>query len=711
MMWRRRAYEVVHLCVPRPAVWAYVVAVNLLYLMVRVHTPMTIIAGAPVDDTLFMSLGGFLANGMWLGPYGQYTLVKGPGYPAFLAVSNLLGTPASFATALFHCSAITFFVIACHRFVKSLVISGVLLTLLVWHPISLTVYLLRILRDTMYYAQVFLLFGLLILTLFYAIGKRQRALYAILSGAVYAWFWLTREEGVWILPGVAVLLVTATMHAVARGKLRQLVWTVVTIVVVFAVPLVAYRTINWWMYGLFVSVDFKEANYQRALAAVHSVRSGRVAPHISATRETRQRIYAVSPTFASLQEYFEGPSAGGWVNYTCDYYPSSCGEIAAGWFVFALRDAARVNGHYQTPAKASAFFAVVADEISAACARKALECQAQAISEMPQFTLKQLMTDLWTRYRFAVNMILFVNPPPQINPSTPDGILLDQRLYFLHYPRYQRSSAAIERTYMMSGWYWRSAGEWISASAQDPTGKPVAVVVERGLSPDLVAAFKDPAMANQRFLINVRCRDDCTLRLEAAPGAVLEKKLAELPPRATAFKIGGGYFHIDETRAETPPVAVVHPSDQWFQGIRSFVLTHYYLVFVPVLLAGVLAFAVATVRYARSAVSNLCYAVALVAWVLAFARLSLLILMEQTATLRALNPFYGAPAYFLVVTGAVLSIAAIGQLIEERPARGGSSDRPAVPSPSTYSAAADGSTMSWSVSTRPKPCTPPPGMG
>ena len=71
---------------------------------------------------------------------------------------------------------------------------------------------------------------------------------------------------------------------------------------------VAYRSINWWVYGKFVGVDFLEPNYQRALRAINSVRSGEVKRYISATRKTQELIAAVSPTFASIKDYFDKQS-------------------------------------------------------------------------------------------------------------------------------------------------------------------------------------------------------------------------------------------------------------------------------------------------------------------------------------------------------------------------------------------------------------------
>jgi hypothetical protein len=62
--------------------------------------------------------------------------------------------------------------------------------------------------------------------------------------------------------------------------------------------------------------------------------------------------------------------------------------------------------------------------------------------------------------------------------------------------------------------------------------------------------------------------------------------------------------------------------------------------------------------YWRIVMLNTCYVVALVSWALVFARASLLILIDATS-FSALNVTYLAPAYFLLMSGAVLSCAAL----------------------------------------------------
>ena len=71
----------------------------------------------------------------------------------------------------------------------------------------------------------------------------------------------------------------------------------------------------------------------------------------------------------------------------------------------------------------------------------------------------------------------------------------------------------------------------------------------------------------------------------------------------------------------------------------------------------------------RRAVYNVCYIVALTAWVLVLSRLALLITMGVTVsvnTTMVVNPYYGAPVFFSLMCAAVLSIAAALQVFYGR---------------------------------------------
>ena len=625
-------------------------------------------AGAPHDDGLFISLGHYLADGRWLGPFSQFTLMKGPGYPAFLAVNNWLGTPISFSHALFHCVAVSVFVLIAHQFMRSWPLSGLLFTLLLWNPVSLSTPLLRVLRDRIYFDQLLILLATVAWALF-SESRKGRILAALFAGAVLGWFWLTREEGVWILPALGVVAAVVSIQAHRQKRFLAIIGTIAIVIAVFATMQVAFCAINAFTYGTFVGVDFKERNFQRALGALDSVRSGGTKPFVSITHEAMRQVSAVSPDFASLAAYFNGPGRS-WEQYGCPLYPSSCGEIGSGWFMWALRDAAERAGHFSSPAAASAFFGRLADEVEAACERGTLECVPQPIPEMPPMSPQQLAESLWHHSAEALNLLFLLDH--SFDPGASDGSKesLASALRFLHYPMHTRPAGLSREPlpYVISGWYYFSGAEWISIAVTRADGSAAETRLDRKDSPDIANHFNDSLALRQRYVLSVDCDDECVLELRNPDGDTVSKTFAELQDGQTHFAVGTGMFHIDQLLSFANMSYDLTRADMAAQRIRVAIFQAYKYLLVPVLLLGALAFIIATIVYPSSAFGNICYLMALVSWLLVLSRVGLLLLIAATA-LPALSVHYMAPAYFMLVSGAVYSGAALLQLQREGPRR------------------------------------------
>ena len=410
----------------------FVIVSWITYIFVYTHTPITLFLHYPHDDTLYLARARDLANWRWMGSFDQFTLMKGPGYPLFLAFVNWTGLPVSLAAALLNCIAVTCFVAVCRRLLGSSLLSAVLFTLLLWHPYWFTYDTLRIIREMIYPAQVLLVMSLVIYTTFIGKTTALRIISAALAGVCLGWFWLTREEGVWIIPGVAILLLAALLRA--PGKWREWAISLGVMLSITSAVQIGFAALNWNYYGKFVGVDFKETNYQRALRAIHSVTPGR--PYVSVTPATLQRLYAVSPTFKSLEPYFEGFGRS-WETISCNLIPITCGGISPAWFVWALRDAAAHKRRYKSPKDASRFFRRVADEINVACEDGKLSCDSQWVAEMPHVTWNEIKT-LPQHYLTAFHMLLFLSPSEHIDASVGDEEKLTSALEFLNYPRHTR---------------------------------------------------------------------------------------------------------------------------------------------------------------------------------------------------------------------------------------------------------------------------------
>jgi hypothetical protein len=646
--------------VPTTILYAYLAALSLVYVVVYVHIPLSLLY-APHDDMLFIKLGGYLSEGKWLGPYDQFTLMKGPGYPAFLAVASWLGISVAMAHALFHCAATVFFVAVCQRFIKSHLLSALHFALLLWSPILLTVILLRVFRDAIYPDEVLVFLALLILMLFCAPDARRRIAFGVLSGLALGWVWLTREEGVWLLPGIAVLSAGALLRDIRVGRLRAFTAGLAILAVTYGATQLAFSVANRIAYGKFIGVDFKEGNYQRALKAIHSVLSGGTRQFVSVTADARQEIYRVSPAFANLSPYLEGPAGRAWGSTSCSVAPSTCGEIGSAWFVWALRDAAQSAGQYTSPGRASAFYRQVADEIAAACARAQLQCEPQLVAEMPHVTWSSFAS-LPEFYLESLNFLLLLNPPLYLGSSLGGhDVLFQSMLRFLNYPLYGKRDGEGPRTdyYTIAGWYVKSGRDWLSVSVTDSVGPVGELRFQRRASPDLVATF--PGATEQRFELSTHCNDDCILRLDTADGNVVDMRLADFRDRSGfSIPIGAGKLYVDSVEVQPDPNGHPHLADRAAQSIREFVLKNYKFALLPVLALGLAGF-LASLLFLKKAVTNGCFIIALTCWTLVFVRLTLLVLITATS-MYSLHGSYHGPACALLVPASIMSIAAFLQL-------------------------------------------------
>jgi hypothetical protein len=361
--------------------------------------------------------------------------------------------------------------------------------------------MLHVTREEIYYGQTLLVLGLMLWVLFCPVRSQHRPLYAAFAGATLGWFWLTREEGVWIVPALVLIVFVAVLRifrnrwvmlryprvSLRDQRLCGLAVVLSIIIGVFVTTQIAFDSVNWFVYGKFVGVDFKERNFQRALRAINSIHSGGTKPFVSITRAAMKRADAVSPAFASLAPYFDGPGKA-WETPGCKFYPSICGEIGSAWFVWALRDAAASTGHYSSPSEASAFFGRLADEILAACKSGKLECEPQLIAEMPPIRWPDVVWRMLPRYIDAFHVLTVRNPRLHLDIDMSSGgeDALVRSLRFLNYPLHTRSTEIYSvQGYTISGWYYKSKGSWITAEVRIPTGAVVRSDFERRGSPDM----------------------------------------------------------------------------------------------------------------------------------------------------------------------------------------------------------------------------------
>lgn len=357
--------------------WWLAAGVSLALLKLWLVAGQTVLAvgGAGHDDQLFVDLAEQLRNGHWLGTYSQFTLMKGPMYSIFMALTHWLGVPLFTAQQLLYIAACAVMVRALRPLCPGKTLRFALYAVLLFNPVTYESLVHgRVLRQDILPGLV-----LLIVAGFVALYSRSRDTllrlvpWAVLTGVALGMFWLTREEGVWLVPFVLILW-TAAAVAIWRDRCADRILRLKTLAlpaIIWGAMVFAVASTNLLYYGVFTTCEFKHKDFKDAFGALLRVEPAQWRPYISVSREMRERLYKLSPTFAELQPYLDGSLGEAWARpaEALTRIPPQEREIAVGWFMWALRDAVAEAGHCDSGTEAMNFYRKMASEINSAVYR------------------------------------------------------------------------------------------------------------------------------------------------------------------------------------------------------------------------------------------------------------------------------------------------------------------------------------------------------
>src|SRR6266478_1574149 len=284
--------------------------------------PVVAHGNASFDDRLYLALAEQMLKGNWLGPYSQFTLMKGPMYSLFIAGAFLSALPLPLAQHLLYLFGCILLVLALRPCFDASWQAFGTFTLLWWQPMSYVE--LDIVRQNIYTPLTLLLFaGLCALETRRAAGLYIRLAWGALLGTAAAAFYLTREEGIWILPGAALLIGISAWNSWRAGeRLRRLVAPTGTATICAAAILVTVCTLNYRYYGWFGTVEFRAREFRSAYGALQRPVPSEQIPYVPVTRDVRLKLYQVSPSFAELKPCLEAldfyRSIGLEINRACD---------------------------------------------------------------------------------------------------------------------------------------------------------------------------------------------------------------------------------------------------------------------------------------------------------------------------------------------------------------------------------------------------------
>lgn len=605
-----------------------------------------------------MRLAAQILSGQWLGRFDQYTLAKGPGYPLFIAISAASGLPLSLNQALFSILSIIVSTWTVHRITGSYVAAITSFLILIFLPASFDPTWQRVVRDQIYWGQALLFFSIFAVAILAPpIRSSHRLGIAAVAGVILSWTWLTREEGVWLIPGIAVILAGRTIQCrLERWPLRQGLATTVVVGAGFAALHLTFLTANYFVYGSFASIDIKEKNFTAALAALQSIENGGRIAYVPVSDQALRAAAEASPAFRPLATALrEGGPLTGYRAPGCPLYPQSCGQFAGGWFIWAFRDAAALNGFYASPTVASDEFGKISSELEQACNSKQLQCRRSIVDLVPAMSFEQWRSLPARLIQALRTMSLVIVPYVELAQpyKDPDVATLNQFWQILNYPKIVPPEAVDAIT---SGWFHnKSISEWptiIRVLRND--NSDATFFVRRIASPDLVNAFSDPNAQLNRFNIVHGCPFDCKIVAEFSDGTNIE---ISPPAGAPGHRIQGlRTLNVDFSVARSHSSAAGPDKRvETARRISNTAFSIYNVLFPAFLGIGLLCYIATLVSAAMRRHLTSAAILASAAWALVIGRICLIALVDASS-FPSINMEYLIPATYLAVIAAITSV-------------------------------------------------------
>ena len=327
----------------------------------------------PHDDYLFISMAKSLLAGDWLGSYSEMTLIKGVGFPLFIALAHLLGIPLLVAGQLMYSLAAWVAFLSLRWFCRNRWLSAFLFAALLFNPFMYNYPMAgHVLREPFAISLITLCFSCLIGLSCRAArwlaggrGLPQTMLWSAAFGLTATWLWYTREEGIWLLPPLTLGLL---LFFLARGEeedcrflirrlLRRLALLVPPLLIFcLATFLIAWK--NHHYYGVWIINELKSKEFVSAYGGLMNIDSGTFPAYVPVRVRTLQAAFAVSPTLRELEPRFLAIRS---------HWPPS-------FFIWTLRAMAHESGKITSLPQALAFYRQVGDELAAACQDGRLSC-------------------------------------------------------------------------------------------------------------------------------------------------------------------------------------------------------------------------------------------------------------------------------------------------------------------------------------------------
>ncbi|MFT9078265.1 hypothetical protein [Ethanoligenens sp.] len=378
--------------------WSYLVLMLVVKLFLSTGFRVWAFGDNPYDDGMMVLEATKLIDYKWLGHFTQYTLAKGMIFPLYLCLINKIGLPFLFSMVLLSFGACVTFVLAIRKLIPNRLLLALFFTVLMFNPISNYYWTFnRVYRDSIYSYLVIFSFSFIIALFLNRTGTLRKTFFlSIGTGISLAAVWLAREDSPWIVPyvGLALLItvVSILLNKELHHKFKRLLAIGITPAILI-ISILGVSTINYIGYGVFATNEFTGGSLPVLMKELQSIKPDVWMAKVPIPESTREKAYAVSPTFAKLKPVLE----------THGFVTLSNGNPTCDMLVWAVVDSVQYAG--MTDGKSSQlFYKKAAAEIQSAIDKGELQTRGGYVSVFESPWDNRYITPLLQSLSEAIHM-------------------------------------------------------------------------------------------------------------------------------------------------------------------------------------------------------------------------------------------------------------------------------------------------------------------
>jgi len=388
----------------------YILLVSLIKIVLAGHLPILILPFSEIDDKLMVNTAASLLSLDWLGPYSEVTLVKGFFFRLFLAVSKVLTIPYTVSVTIFYLIGCVIFTQGVKNIFSNKIYLAILFTVLAFNPITLNFHTIqRVYRSCMAPAQILIILG----CLFGAYLRRDQSIrkllpWLIVGGLALASMWLTREDGIWILPlTIGVIAVTCGTFIYRYVKKKEKIYLLKTglsilPIAILQICLLLVSMINYLYYGVFTTNELNNSYFASTMKSIYSVQPSEDIDFVSVPRSKVNKLYEISPSLMDIHDVLES-NLNAW---EANGKKPGDGEVEDGWFFWTFRNSVAIAGYYSDARTANEYYRNVHNEIEQAFQDGLLERRATMPSALMSPWKEQYGKKILPSVIDALNMII-----------------------------------------------------------------------------------------------------------------------------------------------------------------------------------------------------------------------------------------------------------------------------------------------------------------